>query len=264
MNDFLQKVVEIREFVRAETGMFAAGIALSGYFLYNELSMIAIFVFLTAFFSSCAIYSYNHRTDKEEDRINNNGINPLSIEGKGILITILCLAASFGFSLFLSFASFIIYLISISSGMLYSTFRLKKYYFIKNFYAGVVFSLPFLMGETAYGFSYEMLNYLPVPFLSGFAINLLGDIRGFNGDLYAGLKTLPVIAGMEWAKNILHGILYLIVFLSLVCYPFFVYLAPFMVTLSIFLIKNDMKITRACMIFSFATLPAFILVMKWI
>jgi 4-hydroxybenzoate polyprenyltransferase len=255
---------EFRSFIRMETGFFVSGIAVSGFLIFNQISWSMLFLALVAFFSSAAIYSYNHIKDKKEDLVNNRRINRFAAGKNGLYIILGCIFISFFCSLFLSFFSFIIYMASLSSGMLYSTFRIKRLYFIKNLYTGLVFSLVFLMGEVANAFSYDMLGYLLVPFLSGIVLNLLGDIRGYSGDKAAGLKTLPVILGTEKSKHVLHAVVWSLIFLAPFYYKIFISTIPFMVLLSFFLARHDMKITRACILLSFATMPFFILVVRWI
>jgi 4-hydroxybenzoate polyprenyltransferase len=247
-----------------ETGFFVSGIAVSGFLIFNQIGWAVLFLAMTAFFSSAAIYSYNQKNDTEEDLVNNRKINRFARGKGGVYIILGCIFMSFFCSLFLSFFSFAIYVASLSSGMLYSTFRIKRLYFIKNLYTGFVFSLVFLMGETTTGFSYGMLGYLLMPFLSGIVLNLLGDIRGYHGDKAAGLKTLPVTLGMEKSKYVLHAVIWALVLLALLYYKLFISIIPFMVLLSFFLARHDMKITRACILLSFATMPPFILVIKWI
>ncbi|MCX6814363.1 MAG: UbiA family prenyltransferase [Candidatus Aenigmarchaeota archaeon] len=264
-NGILFAIKEVRAFVRAETGLFVSGIALSGYLLFNNISLAAFFVMAAAFFSSCAIYSYNHLKDKKEYLVNNERINHFAAGRSGHYITAACICLSFMFSLFLSLFSFLAYFVSLACGMLYSAFRMKTFYFFKNIYTGLVFSIVFLMGEVTAGiFTYEMVEYLAVPFLAGIILNLLGDIRGHKGDRSAGLKTLPVTIGVERAKLILHVVVWSLVLLISVRYTTLFSMVPFLVMLSVFLINNNMKVTRACILLSFVTVPVFLMVIKWI
>jgi len=254
---------ELRRFMRVETGLFVSGIAVSGFLAFNRMSWAVLFLAMAAFFSSAAIYSYNHRNDTAEDLVNNRKINRFASGRKGACIILFFISASFFCSLFLSSFSFAVYAASLLSGMLYSAFRIKRLYFVKNLYTGFAFSLVFLMGETASAFSYEMLGYLPVPFLSGIVLNLLGDIRGYEGDRAAGLKTLPVMLGVEKSGYVLQAAVWSLALLALY-YSVFISIIPFMALLSFFLARHDMKITRACILLSFATMPLFIMVIRWI
>ncbi len=262
---YFNQILEFSRYIRTETCLFVSGIALSGYLLFNKPGILMLPLMLTAFFSSAAIYSYNHITDKKEDAVNNRKINRFAENRYGKLVPLACICISFMFSIFLSSFSFVIYIISLSAGMLYSALRLKKLYFFKNFYTGIIFSLVFLMGEIATGnVIYLMFDYLLIPFLSGFILNLLGDIRGYKGDKHAGLKTFPILLGLEKAKTLLQIILWCFIILIFLKYRIFASIAIFMVFLSLFLLKDDMKITRVCILLSFATLPAFMLVALWI
>ena len=254
---------ELWRFIRVETCLFITGLALSGYLVFSAPGKEMPFVLLASFLSACSIYSYNHLTDREEDAVNNGRLNLFVKNASGRLIIAACLASSLFFALFLPLSAFLTYALSLSVGMLYSTFRLKRYP-IKNLYAGFGFSSSFLMGAAAAGASLsQMMFYLPVPFIAGFIGNLLGDLRGRSGDSKAGLRTLPVVLGVKKSKHVLHACAWSITFLSTSLYPEFVSVIPFMITLSAFLLVDNMKVTRMCLLFSFATMPISLVVTRW-
>lgn len=112
-------------------------------------------------------------------------------------------------------------------------------------------------------FEISMLMYTAFAFMFGVLINLLGDIRGIEGDIANGVKTIPVLFGLKNAKRLAHTISgatsSLIVLMNV---TFFTFLVPFTFLVSFFLWRNNMKGARNSMLSSFSFLPLFILFMS--
>jgi 4-hydroxybenzoate polyprenyltransferase len=255
---------ELIMFMRPETCLFMSGIASSGYLLFNSPGIGWIFLFLTVFFTSATAYSINYLTDKEEDLANNITPNAFVVNGKGVFAVASFILVSFISSLFLSKLSFIFYLICLIWGLAYSMFRIKKIFLLKHFYIALTFVITFLIGTTVGSqFTIEMLTYLPLMFLFGFLLNMLGDLRGYEGDRSIGMKTIPIVFGHSAAKRILHFIVGL-VFISVVAlgHGALFSLLPFVLLISFFLSIDNLKSARLCILSSFISLPFVLLIMR--
>ncbi|MBU2559338.1 UbiA family prenyltransferase [archaeon] len=248
--EFLKtKIALLKEliiFTRPETGLFLSGMAVSGYLLFNGPAAVMVFLFLTAFFTTASAYSYNYLTDKKEDLVNNKKLNLFVVNGKGILAVAGFTLMSFIFASFLPGPAFILYIVWVTSGIYYSKYGVKKVFLVKNIYTGVAMSLAFLIGALAGGqFTGSMLYYVPIIALVGFSINVLGDLRGYDGDKHVGIRTIPVLFGFDAGKKVLCASL-CIILLSIVglqyrgLYPL---VLPLLLALA-FLVKNDLKKTR--------------------
>jgi 4-hydroxybenzoate polyprenyltransferase len=248
---------ELFFFTRPETCLFMSGIAISGCLFFNVLDVGVVFLFLAVFFTSGTAYSINYLTDKEEDVANNEKINVFVTNGKGVFAVVLFILVSFISSLFLSKLSLIFYLVCLCWGLFYSLFKIKKIFLLKHFYIAMTFVITFLIGTT-YGneLTVEMFTYLPFIFLFGFLLNLLGDLRGHEGDKSIGMKTIPIVFGHKTAKRVIYLVVGL--FSGLVVYLNFIELFPllfFVLLFSFFLSRNDLKSARLCLLSSFVFLP---------
>ncbi len=264
---FLEEKASFREFfsfIRAETGLFMTGIAISGYLLFNPVSLKMIFLALSLFFLSSSGYSYNHLTDRKEDLINNKRLNLFVTNNKGIIFVILFIILSFVSSLFLSRVSFLLFLICLVASIFYSISRIKKIIFVKNIYTAFFVSITFLLGAAVKNpITTEVIAYLPFIFLFGFTLNLLGDIRGYHGDKSVGMKTLPIIFGIDGAKKIIYFItgIFAVSVIALnfkMLYP----LLPFMLLISFFLSKDEIGKTRICLLLSFIFFASILIAIK--
>ena len=97
---------------------------------------------------------------------------------------------------------------------------------------------------------------MPSVFMFGFLINLLGDIRGVEGDSNAGVKTIPSVMGVTVAKIAVYAAILLFIMQSTLLSLVFVYpLIPFMVLLMYFVYVENHKGARFSILSSFSTLP---------
>ncbi|MEE8401326.1 MAG: UbiA family prenyltransferase [Candidatus Hydrothermarchaeaceae archaeon] len=253
---------ELVTFTRPETSIFIAGMAATGFLLFNPLGTGLVYAFLAVFFLSAFGYSYNYLEDKKEDLLNNIKLNAFVTNGKGPLVAVSLLTVSFIFSLGLSRSAFWIFLISVPLTIAYSKYRIKEVFLLKNVYTGSVMALMFLIGATTWHLPFKALFYLPFVFVFGFVINLLGDIRGYRGDKAAGIKTVAVVLGPDATKKLIHFSVWAFIgatlFLNSALYP----LLPFAFAISFFLERNDLKKTRICILLSFMFLPVFLAITK--
>ncbi|MCJ7816734.1 MAG: UbiA family prenyltransferase [Candidatus Aenigmarchaeota archaeon] len=256
-------VRQFRSFIRLETCLYISCIGVSGFLLFNPLSITILPLFLAVLFLTGASYAYNHLTDKEEDRINNKRLNIFVTNGLGIPVVYGMLSLGFLFSLFLPLPSFLLFILGIPLIIAYSRLRVKEIFFVKNLYTGLTIGLTFLIGAAAGGFILAAFMSFPVAFFFGFMLNFLGDIRGYEGDMVAGVKTLPVAIGIDSSKRIAQ---YLFLgfsssILILRCYPFYpLALFPFLISLS--LAFDNHKTARALIITSFMVFSSLLFILK--
>lgn len=258
------KIREFRAFMRLETCVYISCIAISGFLLFNPLSATIMPLFLAVFFVTGAGYAYNHIKDKEEDSINNKRLNAFITNGAGMPAIACMLAAGIFFSLFLPSFSLIIFILLIPLSIAYSRLRVKEIFLLKNLYTGFTIGLTFLIGAFSGG---NITNGVLLPFLVafffGFMLNLLGDIRGYEGDLAAGVKTLPVFMGVgtssRMAQSLFMGFsVYVLILRFYSFYPLTIF--AFLISLSLTFEKH--KLARAGILSSFIVFSAFLFAIK--
>ncbi len=255
---------EFLRFIRVETCFFISSIAASGYLLFNSLNPGLLHVVMAMFFLSAAGYGCNHLTDRKEDIINNSRLNFFANRKAGILIVGFLITAGIASALLLMPLSVTLYMVSIPAIMSYSILRIKKVFIVKNVYTGLVITLAFLIGTQAGPHSiFSALSYAAFVFIFGFLLNLLGDIRGHEGDLVAGVKTIPGIFGIGKAKVLVYSIStgFLVALISSNRAGFFP-LIPFVFLISLFLFMDKHKHARASILSSFPSLPFMIMFLK--
>lgn len=262
------------KFMRPETSLFITGMAVTGFLLFNPLSIAAVFLIFAVFFLSASSYALNYITDKKEDAVNNNE-SALAGTKKGYAFFCIMLAASFAFSLFLEKYALYLYLALAPLVMLYSLSGIKKVFLAKNLYVGATMAAAALIGAfdgdfgawlpegLPGGLPGSMLYFAAFPFLFGIIINLLGDIRGQKGDMEAGIMTIPVLFGRSAAKGALYCVFALFFAMAIALgYWAFYPILPFLLIASVFLKKNEFGKTRASVLSSFIFLPFFLLLIK--
>ena len=92
------RFVELIRFMRPETSTFIAGMAATGYLLFNSLGPGLFFVFFTVYFLSAFGYALNYLEDKREDLLNEERLNVYVTNGLGPLVAAFFLGISFIFS----------------------------------------------------------------------------------------------------------------------------------------------------------------------
>ncbi len=254
---------ELRRFMRIEISAAMVCIGLSGYLIFNEPGPGMIFLMLAIFFAGCSSYAYNHFTDKKEDVINNRRVNIFAESSAGYCIISACVVISILSAMQLSGISFIIYIISLVAGFMYSGLRVKGLFVVKNVYTGFFLSVPFLIGAAAGELVVEMAYYFLLILIMGVTINLIGDVRGHEGDREVGLRTIPVVMGIGPSKNIIN--INLLFFSFAVLALGFVVLIP-MIPLAMasmfFLSRDDHRMTRVSMISSFLVMLLVVSLMR--
>ncbi len=253
---------ELFSFTRIETCFFVTGISVAGYAIFNRIDPGILFLSLAMLLGTGASYGHNHLTDREEDVVNNRKVNALAANGRAGKAVVLSLYASgFFFSLFLSLPSIAVYSALISMSAAYSGLRIKRMFILKNVFTGLSMALAFQVGSlVSHAPDAEVVSYMPFVFLFGLTLNILGDIRGLEGDRPAGVRTIPVVMGMDAARKTVYAIC-AVFLVAVAAFRFYLLLplAPFMVMISFFLWKGDHRKSRISIICSFIAFSAFML-----
>ena len=258
------RIKEFRAFMRLETCLYVSCIAASGFLLFNPLTPAILPLFLAVLSLTGASYGYNHLTDMEEDRINNSRLNTFVTNGKGAPAVAGMIAAGTFFSLFLPPLSLFLFLLGIPLIIAYSRLRIKAVFLAKNLYTGLTIGLMFLIGAAAAGaLTPQVISSFFVAAFFGFMLNVLGDIRGYEGDLAAGVRTIPVFMGVgpsiRLAQSLFLGFSVCILIFRM--YPFYTLAVfPFLISLSLAFEKH--KLARLGILSSFITFSAFLLAVK--
>lgn len=258
-------LAEFLSFIRVETCFFVTGISIAGYALFNFIDVRILYLFAAIFLGTAASYAYNHVTDRKEDGVNNSRLNYFVVnEAPGKVIIAMLFLTGFGLSFALSFASMSLYLLLMLMGVLYSGARIKGIFIAKNVFTGLTIALTFLAGAAA---SREIgagaVAHLPFIFIFGFTLNLLGDIRGCEGDRTAKVRTIPLVFGVGAAKGIVYAMSALFsAAVLLLGYASLYALVPFMLMVSFFLRMDDHKKTRLSMLASFIFFQVFAIAMN--
>jgi 4-hydroxybenzoate polyprenyltransferase len=199
----IEKAGDFLRYVRFELCIFSAFIAASGYLLNNLLSGDLLFVMMSSFFVCAGAYSYNNMTDKTEDLINRKKANPFASNVAGKIATVLAFSLGFLFSLFLSPASVVFYVIAVFTSVAYSAFRLKKYLFLKNIYTGFGVTQVFLIGAANSPITSEIISYYVLLSVLILIESMISDLRDYAGDKAADIRTLPVYVGYEKVRYLI-------------------------------------------------------------
>ena len=262
-NRYFYFLKEFLSFIRIENCFFAAGIAVSGYLIFNRLSILVLPLLFAMFFGTGASYAYNYLKDVREDLANKRSLNRFVLDGsKGRMLVASFYFLGFIASFFLSFYAWMTYLILMMLSVIYSGARIKERFLVKNIYTGFVISFALIIGAAAnQPPSMAMVPYAAVVFVLGFAANILGDMRGREGDASIGMVTLPILFGLEKTRVALYALLSLLVAsIMFLKHPVFYPIIPFAIMSMLFLWKNCMRLSRMAMLSSFVSLPLFMLV----
>jgi 4-hydroxybenzoate polyprenyltransferase len=252
---------EFWTFIRVETCLFITGMGTAGYLLFNQAGWLLLPLFLTVFFSTGAGYAYNHLTDRAEDEINNSRLNVFVTNGRGMPVVLSMFATAFFCSLFLPLFSFLLFILSIPIIAAYSALRMKEIFIAKNVYTGVMMAYALIIGASVSGtITSKTLYFFLAAFFFGFMGNLLGDIRGYKGDLASGVKTLPVKIGLKASARLYHAMMlgfsiYVLVSMNSLLYP----LVPFGFLVSFFLAMDKQKTARYFLLSTFGMFSIFLL-----
>jgi 4-hydroxybenzoate polyprenyltransferase len=156
------------------------------------------------FSATMFIYTANRFTDRDEDTVNlplrRAFIDRFGIYLLGISSILYCGALVLAW--FHNLSTLLVALLPLGIGLLYSHYRLKRVYFLKNVLIGVGWSSSVLIVAT-YAEIYDPFIFLFAAFISlAFTINtIIFDIKDIKGDFLTGIESIPVKMGVRKARR---------------------------------------------------------------
>lgn len=153
-----------------------------------------IIIFLMTYF----VYTFNRVGGEKEDKINYPERVEFSSKYKKILLPLSVIGYIFGviLSLYLNTIVTLFTLLPILSFFIYRIF--KKVIFVKNIIIGFVWACSVLVVAGSIGtFNEVVFSFFCFVFLRDFINSIFFDIRDVNGDKIAGIKTIPVVLGID-------------------------------------------------------------------
>ena len=249
-------------FIRLRMATYIASRGLIGYLLFNGLDLGALAVFVSIFFSTAAIYSYNQLTDKEEDKLNRGEIKPLVENGRGLIG--LFVLAGFGIAGMLGGMAPVFWLILLMTGVLYSVLKIKWIFPIKNLYIGLGGALTFLYGASPQmEFVPAMLIGAALMALIAFIVSYTADLRDIAGDKQVGIRTIPVVVGKAMGELIAYlAIAGLAIFTTAMNLVFFYPLAILAIPATYHLGKKAYVKSQTFVILSVILTPTVLIMLK--
>jgi 4-hydroxybenzoate polyprenyltransferase len=162
------------------------------------------------------IYNLNRITDTTEDRINvPKRIDFVRKWGQMFMTAgTLMLIAAISIALMTSFGSFLIIMSQLAISVLYSIFRLKKRYILKNLVVAFAWGMTPVMVGAYFNLLDIRIMAISIFFLVEFFINtVIFDIKDVKGDYLYKIRTLPTVIGI---KNTKHACLIINIFSGLI------------------------------------------------
>ncbi len=208
---------EILDYLRIKIGLSASLITLLGYTLNNGLVEYRGIILVAGLFMTIAVYSYNFRTDVEEDKANGRIVNKYGEHNIGAVVSVSLAMIAIFISLSLSIYSLMALIGTGVIGFCYSVFNWKMIPHLKNISIALGFLLVHLFGILAAGnIGVTGIFSSLVIFFVIFGMGLLADLRDVKGDATVGIPTYPVIFGLEKSKLIVEGSFLLVIGLLIV------------------------------------------------
>lgn len=251
---------ELFDFMRTGVSLSLGMLAVSGYLLFNPLKPDILIIFLASFFLSCGVYGYNTITDKEEDHINKRVVS-MAFSKQGYLAAFSFFALGILFSSRIGLIPVLVSITITITGTLYSLFRIKKYFLIKNIYTAAAVTQFFILGTME--ISLGQTSYYVALFLFFFIGSIISDLRDYNGDKNSGVNTIPVLLGFEKTKKIIYLLIVFSLFLFLKIS--LLALAPLIVSMPLILIlvsKNNSSLAHKCGGVTILFLTAWLFILK--
>ena len=245
-------IKDLLSFMRFRICLLITFIAISSYFLFGSPELNVFYVFFTVFFVTTGTYSFNNMTDSDEDVVNRKKINPLVLnKSVGYILVAVFFATSISFAFLLSPYAVALCILEMFLGLVYSLFRLKRYFLVKNFYTGFGLSLVFLTGMTQFPLS-SFIFYFSMSFFI-FIGSAISDLRDYSGDMKAEIKTMPVSLGYDKTRTILAVLLVLFAMVSLQVL-YLTVLFPFAMFMLYYIWKNRPRKAHSFILWSFVFL----------
>jgi len=189
---------ELLEYLRLHVCISSASVALFGYLSFHPYSTSALLAFFSMALVVGSIYSYNFITDRLEDEGNARLLSNRFVRVRhwGALVSGMTAVAGLLLSALLSPLHLLISGMLLAIGHGYSFLRLKRGFLLKNVSIGLAFGLAYLYGAGFVylpGFSFVLLVII--------AMSAIADLRDYEGDRAAGIRTIPVTLGPKRTKQ---------------------------------------------------------------
>jgi 4-hydroxybenzoate polyprenyltransferase len=199
---------DLLKFIRPQICISTAFLAISGCMLFNAPVWNTILAAISSFLICASVYSYNNITDRKEDLKNRKRINRYVKDG-GMLIVSATAVSGITFSLLASAVSAAIALLFLFTGFAYSGLRIKKYCAVKNIYTAFLITQIFALGSFAGQFPPVIGLALYSSFFFGIILSgsLISDLRDYEGDRAAGVRTIPVVFSAKTSKALAASVL---------------------------------------------------------
>ncbi len=203
----LRKFISLLLFSPINVALSGFSVAFITFLLYGvDINVCLISAFLVTF----GIYNLNLLTDKKEDSLNFPEREKYYVSGRNglILIAILSYIAALLFGSMTSPLSIIVLLIPLSFGIFYSArirdFRLKDYFIGKNVTVSLSWAMEASLLPAVFHFNglFVAMIFLFI-FVKGMINTVLFDVRDMEGDVGAGVKTIPVKLGLKNTRILL-------------------------------------------------------------
>ena len=188
--------------------LYATSVCLITLYLTNH--PLLFILPLTAFSGTLLIYTMNRYTDRKEDIINNPyRFRYVERFGKATLsIAVGLYLLSLFFLLQLKPATFFIALLPMFIAILYSVFRLKRVFLIKNVFVSLgILCAVFIVLVTFNDFTIFSLVLASFFFLNFLINTIIFDIKDVEGDVRYDISTLPGKYGLKKTKMVCYTLL---------------------------------------------------------
>src|SRR3989338_3084824 len=241
-------------FMRFKICFSGATLAAFSFLLFNDPSSEIIAVIIAAYALMTAIYTYNMITDKREDLINKGKVNKWVVDYSGSVLSMSFLLL--GTLLSISVDRLPIYTFAALAGFSYSYFRVKEIFPWKNIYTGLLVGLTFLYGaEAGLPTVLPVFGYLGVSMIF-IAASVVSDLRDYEGDKQARIKTVPVHIGKSNSRMLFANILGATSGLMLMTFGImWIYPALFAIPSIVLAQKERYHLSHSYIVMSFITIP---------
>lgn len=220
------KLSEIARLIRAEHGAMVSIAVLAGYLASGGESLSRALIACTAtFFIEAALFATNDIFNLEEDRLNRPS-RPL-VQGTLSLseawrVAVLSMALGVVFSALLGLAPLILACSALAIGLLYNA-RLKRAAFFGNLIVAALTSLSFMYGAfcAVTNPPAKITVFTLIAFAANLGREIIKGIRDLEGDLRAGVCTLPCEIGIAPSAAVSSAFIFSAVALSIASARYF-------------------------------------------
>lgn len=208
----LRRFIEFLVYSNVYLSLGAAIVALATIFLMEK--QVVWELLLIPFSGSFLIYNFNRFTDLGEDQVNIPERHIFVQKyGRGLLIVSILFYLA---SLYLAFTANLYVLaftlLPVAGAVIYSYFRFKKFFLIKNLIVSLSWGISALLVGAYFQEFSLLLMAIYVFFSLQFLINvIIFDIKDIRGDSLYKIETLPDKVGVERTKKFCFFIIFLLI-----------------------------------------------------